>query len=199
MQVVDDATVTLLTGNDNAIWQFPVEVRAAPNSSKEPQAIRTTLGWILKGPKAASILAVRPVKPANLFLNSYDIPADKGDLSSQLVTEDGEVFSSPFDFDATNVEDLMHWCKSNCKMMEFRLKDSREDVGAYDIMSRSVSPVDGQFQLPLLWKNALAKMPDSMDMPRKRLEAIKQRLQRDFQLQEKYCEQMDVALSKKIC
>ena len=84
-------------------------------------------------------------------------------------------------------------------MMEFRLKDSREDVGAYDIMSRSVSPVDGQFQLPLLWKNALAKMPDSMDMPRKRLEAIKQRLQRDFQLQEKYCEQMDVALSKKTC
>ena len=109
LQVVDDATVTLLMGNDNAIWQFPVEVRAARNPSKEPQAIRTTLGWILKGPKAASVLAVRPVKPANLFLNSYDIPADKGDLSSQLVTEDGEVFSSPFDFDATNVEDLMQW------------------------------------------------------------------------------------------
>ena len=196
LPVVDNATVTLLIGNDNAMLQFPVEVRAAPNPSKEPQAIRTPLGWVLKGPNAASVPAVTPIKPANLFLNSYGVPDHMGDLSSQLVTEDGEVFPSPFDFDAINVEDLMHWLKPNREMMEFGLKYSREDVVAYDVMSRSVSHVDGHFQLPLLWKDASAKMPDSEDMARRRLEAVKRRLQRDSQLNEKYCEQMDVALSK---
>ena len=89
-----------------------------------------------------------------------------------MVTDD-EVFSSPFDFDTTNVDELMQWLKSNRELMEFGLKYSREDTVAYNLMSRSVSQVDGHYQLPLLWKNVAVTLPDGMQMAQNRLMGVK--------------------------
>ena len=113
-----------------------------------------------------------------------------------MVTDDGEVFPLPFDFDTTNVDELMQWLKSNRELMEFGLKYSREDTVAYDLMSRSVCRIEGLYQLPLLWKNAAVTLPDSMQMAQNRLMGVKRRLQRVSQLKDKYQEQMDIALKK---
>ena len=50
LPAVNGSTVTLLIGNVNALLHFPIETRAALDPSKDPQAIKTPLGWILKGP-----------------------------------------------------------------------------------------------------------------------------------------------------
>ena len=117
------------------------------------------------------------------------------DLNELLVTNEGDVFPSPFDFDCASVNDLMHWLKSNCELMEFGLKYSRENVLAYDLMTKFVRLFNGHFELPLLWKNDAKLMPDSFVTAKKRLIGIKRRLQRDHVLKQKYCEQMNIALA----
>ena len=116
-------------------------------------------------------------------------------LNELLVTSESDVFPSPFDFDCTSFNVLMHWLKSNRKLMEFGLKLSREDVFAYDLMTKSVRLVNGDFELPLLWKNDVKLMPDSFVTAKKRLIGIKRRLQCDHVLKQKYCEQMNIALA----
>ena len=48
---IPNATVMLLIGNDNYLVQFPLEVRGNCGSNTIPCAIKTPLGWILKGPR----------------------------------------------------------------------------------------------------------------------------------------------------
>ena len=134
-------------------------------------------------------------KSINLFLSGYRVPKQIRDLSDQIVTDDGEVFPSPFEFDTTNIDELRHWLKSNRELMEFGMKYSREDVVAYDLLARSVCQVDGHFQLPLLWRNAATEMPESLAMARKRLVGVKKRLERNPELKEKYCQEMGIVLS----
>ena len=196
LPVVNNATVTLLIGNDNALLHFPVETRTAPNPMEAPQAIKTLLGWILKGPNFSGDKGETSIgKSINLFLSGYRVPKQIRDLSDQIVTDDGEVFPSPFEFDTTNIDELMHWLKSNRELMEFGMKYSREDVVAYDLLARSVCQVDGHFQLPLLWRNAATEMPESLAMARKRLVGVKKRLERNPELKKKYCQQMGIVLS----
>ena len=102
-------------------------------------------------------------------MSGYRVPGNLSDLNDLLVTDDGEVLPSPFDFNTTNVDELMQWLKSKRELMEFGLKYSREDTAAYDLMSRSVCQVNGHYQLPLLWKNAAVTLPDSMQMAQNRL------------------------------
>ena len=197
LPVIKGATVTLLIGCDHALLHFPVETRPAPDPDQAPQAVKTPLGWILKGPDREKEQSFDGSSAQiNMFMSGYRVPGNLSDLNDLLVTDDGEVFPSPFDFDTTNVDELMQWLKSNRELKEFGLKYSREDTVAYDLMSRSVCQVDGHYQLPLLWKNAAVTFPDSLQMAQNRLKGVKRRLQRDSQLKDKYQEQMDIALKK---
>ena len=193
LPAVNGGTVTLLIGNDNALLHFPIETRAALDPSKDPQAIKTPLGWILKGPNNPGENDTE--QSINLLLSGYRMPKQVCDLNELLVTNEGDVFPSPFEFDCTSVNDLMHWLKSNRELMEFGLKYSREDVLAYDLMTKSVRLVNGHFELPLLWKNDAKLMTDSFVTAKKHLIGIKRRLQRDHVLKQKYCEQMNIALA----
>ena len=51
---IDKATMTLSIGNDNYLAQFPLETRLASNPESSPHAIRTPLGWVLKGSSLAA-------------------------------------------------------------------------------------------------------------------------------------------------
>ena len=53
-----------------------------------------------------------------MFMSGYRVPGSLSDLNDLLVTEDGNVFPTPFDFDTTNVDELMQWLKSNREIME---------------------------------------------------------------------------------
>ena len=55
---------------------------------------------------------------------------------------------------------------------------------------------DGHYQLPLLWKNASIKLPDSLDMAKWRLESVKRRLEQDDMLKIKYMQEMQRVLDK---
>ena len=47
---IENATVTLLIGNDNCLAHFPLKTRFDPSVEVGPQAVKTPLGWLLKGP-----------------------------------------------------------------------------------------------------------------------------------------------------
>ena len=50
---------------------------------------------------------------------------------------------------------------------------------AYDLMNKACTQVEAHFQLPLLWRNDAVVLPESLNMAKKRLSALKQRLKRD--------------------
>ena len=190
---LDHATVSLLIGNDHYLAQFPVETRISPDSHSSPHAIRTPLGWLLKGPN----LDTNVVSPCtNLLLNGGRAPECVEAMEGLLVTEEGELISPSEGLDAADIDSLMSWLKTNREVREFGSKYSAEDVVAYDCMSKSIVHKDGHYQLPLLWKNASVKLPDSLDMAKRRLESVKRRLERDDMLKIKYTQEMQRVLDK---
>ena len=67
---------------------------------------------------------------------------------------------------------------------------------AYNCLSKSIVHKDGHSQLPLLWKNASVKLPDSLDIAKRRLESVKRRLEQDDVLKIKYTQEMQRVLDK---
>ena len=193
---VEGASVTLLIGNDNYLVQFPLETRVPDNfPTSGPLAIKTPLGWVLKGP-TSPLAGPVPLKCRNFLLNSCHAPSCLNDMDDVLVTDEGEVITSSNGMSSWEVDSLMSWLKSNQKAREFGMKYSAEDVVAYDCMKRSISFVEGHFELPLLWKNASVLLPESLSMARKRLDGVKRRLLRDNDLKEMYCQQMETVLNR---
>ena len=190
---LDHATVSLLIGNDHYLAQFPVETRISPDSYSSPHAIRTPLEWVLKGPN----LDTNVVSPCtNFLLNGGRAPECVDAMEGLLVTEEGELILPSEGLDAADIDSLMSWLKTNREVREFGSKYSAEDVVAYDCMSNSIVHKDGHYQLPLLWKNASVKLPDSLDMAKRRLESVKRRLERDDMLKIKYTQEMQRVLDK---
>ena len=66
------------------------------------------------------------------------------------MTDEGEVIASSNGISSWEVNSLMSWLKGNQEAREFGMKYSGEDVVAYDCMKRSISFVEGHFELPLL-------------------------------------------------
>ena len=188
---IDGATVTLLIGNDNYLAHFPLETRVHDSTELAgPLAIKTPLGWILKGP--GNSLGSSLSSCGNFLLNTNHMPLDS--MDNVLVTEEGEVISPSRGISTLDVDNLMHWLKSNQEAQDFGLKYSAEDVVAYDCMNRNISFKDGHFELPLLWKDVSLKLPESLSVARKRLEGVKRRLLRDDGLKELYCQQVESVL-----
>ena len=76
------------------------------------------------------------------------------------------------------------------------MRYSAEDVVAYDLMNKACTQVEGHFQLPLLWRNDAVVLPESLNMAKKRLSALKQRLKRDSSFKEMYCKEMQTLIEE---
>ena len=74
--------------------------------------------------------------------------------------------------------------------------NSREDRLALEIMNKSVQLVNGHFQLPLLWRDKRALLPNSRAVAERRLGSLKRRLSRDAQLHQRYAETMQMYIER---
>ena len=130
---IDDATETFLIGNDNYLADFPLETRVHDSTELAgPLAIKTPLGWILKGPgnSHGSLSSC-----GNSLLNTNHMPLDS--MDNVLVTEEDEVIFPSRGVSTLHVDNLMHWFKKNQEAQNFGVKYSAEDVVAYDCMNRN--------------------------------------------------------------
>ena len=66
-----------------------------------------------------------------------------------------------------------------------------EDPIAFEIMSRQLQYVNGHYEVPLLWKNSAAILPDNYPMAVRRLQSLKRRLIKDPDLHRHYTDQME--------
>ena len=67
---LEEGTVTLLIGNDNVYAHRCLECRFSPDPSKYPDAVRTPLGWLLKGP--ALVDPHQRIDPDSVFFTNVD-------------------------------------------------------------------------------------------------------------------------------
>ena len=192
---IDKATVTLLIGNDNYLAQFPLETRLASNPESSPHAIRTPLGWVLKGPSLTTEQSSAG-NSVSCLLSQGRVPECIEALRDSIVTDEGEVYGPSVGLGAADVENLMSWLRSNVQVQQFGMRYSAEDVVAYDLMNKSVAREEGHFRLPLLWRNDAVVLPESLTMAKKRLSAVKQRLKRDSNLKDMYCKEMQALLDE---
>ena len=192
---IDKATVTLLIGNDNYLAQFPLETRLASNPESSPHAIRTPLGWVLKGPSLTTEQSSAG-NSVSCLLSQGRVPECIEALRDSIVTDEGEVYDPSVGLGAADVENLMSWLRSNVQVQQFGMRYSAEDVVAYDLMNKSVAREEGHFRLPLLWRNDAVVLPESLTMAKKRLSAVKQRLKRDSNLKDMYCKEMQALLDE---
>ena len=192
---IPNATVTLLIGNDNYRAQFPLEVRGDCGSNTSPCAIKTPLGWILKGPRPCTS-ATLAESGCSFLLRHGQLPDHLKDVRDTIVTEDGEIFPRDKNVGIGDIDNLMSWLRANTEVLEFGLRYSLEDVVSYELMNKAIKLVDGHFQLPLLWRNSGVTLPDSLPMAKSRLEAVKRRLDRDPVLKGLYISEMQALLDE---
>ena len=192
---IEDATVTLLIGNDNCLAHFPLETRFDPSVEVGPQAVKTPLGWILKGPTQATRTNRIPDRCPSFLLNYSRVPDCVSAMSNALITGDGDIYPLKGGLDCSDVENLMAWLKTHQEVQEFGLRYSAEDVVAYDFMKRSIAHKEGHYVLPLPWKNPAKVLPASLPMAEKRLAGVKRRLERNPELKAMYCKEMQLLLN----
>ena len=191
---IANGSVMLLIGNDNPVAHRCLESRFSPDPEDIPDAIRTPLGWVLRGIRFKNSPPQK--KAVNFFVKGLTWPAGTDSLQDLIITDEGEFFSQQGNSDLYDKEEFIKMLSSHKEMLEFGLKFSREDPIAYDAMCRNVKREDDHYQLPLLWRDDSCVLPDSKDVALKRLKGLKKRLQRDELLHKAYTEQMDATLNK---
>ena len=108
---IDKATVTLLIGNDSYLAQIPLETRLASNPKSSPHAIRTPLGWVLKGPSLAAGQSSGD-NSVSCLPSQGRVPECIEALRDSIVTDEGDVCCSSRGIGVADVENLMTWLRS---------------------------------------------------------------------------------------
>ena len=193
---LEESTVTLLIGNDNVYVHRCLECRFSPDPSKYPDAVRTPLSWLLKGP--ALVDPHQKTDPDSVFFTNVDNFWHAQELDDILINDKGEVWnhSRLMHIDLLDVEKLMSWVSMNKEASEFGMKYSKEDVVAYDLMKRNISYGNGHYELPLPWKNDSVVLPESLPNAQRRLQYLKQRFEKNLDLHEKYTEQVETYIQR---
>ena len=193
---LEGGTVTLLIGNDNVYAHRCLECKFSPDPSKYPDAVRTPLGWLLKGP--ALVEPSEEVNSSSVFFANVDSFWDAQESDEMLINDKGEVWncSRSMDIDLLDVEKLMSWISMNKEVAEFGMKYSREDVVAYDFMKRNVKFVNGHYELPLPWRNDSAVLHGSLPNAQRRLQYLKRRFEKSPDLRKKYTDQVETYIQK---
>ena len=152
--------VGLFIGMDTEFVFRPLESRFG--SIGFPSAVKALLGWVLLGPKVESSLTSTIERLDYPCLHSSLVAEKELNLPTQKL-----VLSSGLD-----------------------VPSSREDCKAYELMKDSVQLIDGQFQLPLLWRSEDVKLPNNRVQAERRLNSLKRRSNKDKGLHQKYVETM---------
>ena len=140
----------------------------------EPYAIRTPLGWTLMGPMEKS-----DSQDCHLNVNFV--------RSAEAVREDDDC--------------LMHqlerfWAVENSGVIpDAKVSMSVEDKRALAIMEQSVKLEDGHYQVALPWRQHPPFLPYNRSMAERRLQMLKNRLQRDSELCQNYKATMEQYLT----
>ena len=153
-----NATVTLLIGTDVPDAHVPLECRRG--TTYEPYAVRTVLGWAVRGPRECTNVNHAPKRSVTTSYVKTDT------ISEQL----HRMWSTDFTEAADDIMAHSHDDKRALAMMKDTL---------------SVSQC-GRYQIALPWKNDQPKLPASEYMAESRLKGLKRRLQRDNAIHKLY-------------
>ena len=191
---IDNGQVTMLIGNDHTVAHRCVESRFSSEPAKSPDAIRTPLGWLLRG----KYLQNGPTSSgvSNFLVRGLNWSSDVEDLRNLIVIDEGEMFPLDAGSDLYDKEEFIRLLFSHKEMLEFGAKFALQDPIAYDVMRRKLCHEDGYYVLPLLWRNDAEKLPSSQEMDMSRLNSLKKRLLRDNVLRERNVDQMEGLISK---
>ena len=189
---IEDNSVRLLIGNDYAALHRCMESRFSPDPNQSPDAIRTPLGWLLRGRRLDG--HATSDHATNFLVRELKWPSDVEELQNVIVTNEGETFPVSANADLYDKEEFMKMLLAHQEMLKFGLQYSMQDPIAYDIMRRRLCREDGHYVLPLVWRNDAESLPSSREMATKRQESLKRRLLRDANLYEKYVEQMETTI-----
>lgn len=153
---IDGDAVTLLIGTDCPDAHIPLEVRSG--NGDEPYAIRTKLGWTVRGPI-----------PTNMITNSVSVNFGQSfDVMLQQQLE--KMWNTDFDDKLRIEKNVM----------------SLEDKRALKMMESSTRYENGHYKLKLPWRNENAKIPNNLPLAHARLEQLKRKLSRDHTLHAMY-------------
>ncbi|KAL5022237.1 hypothetical protein ScPMuIL_001392 [Solemya velum] len=128
---------------------------------KEPYAIRSILGWTLMGP-------VGNTTQSDRFSVNYTKCQD------EMLFKQVEMF----------------WKADFGDTLDSKPGLSLEDKQALNIMEKSVTYVDGHYQLELPWRHSSVCLPNNVELAEMRLQQLKRRFQRDATLLDKYTNTM---------
>ena len=128
---------------------------------------------------------------SNFFVRGLEWPANAQELEDLNVSDEGEFFPISSKPSLSDIEDFLKFLQEHKEISELGSKYSMEDPMAFEIMSRQRQYVNGHYELPFLWKNSAAILPDSYPMAVRRLQSLKRRLIKDPDLHRRYTDQME--------
>ena len=161
---VANKEVSLLIGCDVPEAHWALEQRTGKR--KQPYALRTLLGWVVRGPLEENGLGEAKVNCTQLLEN---------DINEQL-------------------ERLYHAEFSDVENLERAY--SMDDLRAINIVTASSEIVDGHFVVPLPWKIETKVTENNFPLARQRLLYLGRRLGRDNVLHERYTAAMSRNIEK---
>lgn len=156
MPQIDTDDVMLLIGTDTPDAHIPLEVLSG--SSDEPYAVRSRLGWAVRGPVNSEKV---PVSVNVNFQQSSDVV-----LQQQLE----RMWTTDFCDKSRDSEQAM----------------SVEDRRALQIMESSITHKDGHYKLGLPWRDSDVTLPNNIVLAQVRLSHLKRKLSRDHDLHRMY-------------
>ena len=154
-----DASVGLLIGNDAPKALEPKQVIGCKD--KGPYAVKTILGWTLKGPLD---------RKGNSRHTANIIKADD-ELSQQFTRFCNQEFSDS----AYNKDTGL----------------SKEDLHAISIMEQSVKLKAGHYEVALPWRSTPPNLPNNRPLAEHRLKLLRRRLLKNQELHSRYSAFMD--------
>jgi len=173
---IGEKDIKILIGNDAPEALCPLEVKSGGKG--QPYAVRTLLGWAVAGP-----LESKGSKEAKMNFVHVDQALgcdDSETVMSRVESQLEQLYNAEFTENSASVNECL----------------SLEDRRAKEIMDKSITVVDGHYQVGLPWKYDTVDLPNNRCMAVKRINLLKKRLQRDSELLKKYTETMEMYIAK---
>ncbi|XP_060555752.1 uncharacterized protein LOC132716484 [Ruditapes philippinarum] len=153
---IDTNDVMMLIGTDSPIAHIPLEVKFG--NSDEPYAIRTRLGWAIRGP----VPTTQESNDINInFFESRDM------LLQQQIER---LWTTDFNDKSQQVKSCM----------------SIEDKSAMKSMESTLTREDGHYKIGLSWRDINSSFVNNIPLAQARLQQLKRKLSNDNNLHDMY-------------
>ena len=156
-----NGAVELLIGTDVPTAHAPLETRSGTEA--EPYAVKTVLGWSVRGPRKCSPGQAQRSRIPNGAVIGCTSVCEKTSLELRRMYE-ADFSEKPGAVDSASIEDHL----------------------ALKTMESSLTVIDGHYQLGLPWRDETPSLPESRPQAEQRLKGLKRRLERDADFKEKY-------------